>query len=127
VNAEPLSASVIDTIRDAARTDGVYVSTASAWEIGVLSRPKSGRKAMPQFWPDPKSWFAKLLAMPGIKEAPITAAIAIDACYLPGDFHADPMDRLIVTTARHLGMPIVTGDRKIIAYAEAGFVRVIPC
>jgi hypothetical protein len=24
-------------------------------------------------------------------------------------------------------MPIVTGDRKILAYAEAGFVRVIPC
>jgi hypothetical protein len=28
---------------------------------------------------------------------------------------------------RPLGMPIVTRDRKIIAYAEAGFVRVIPC
>ena len=67
------------------------------------------------------------MAGPGIKEAPITPAIAIDASYLPGDFHADPMDRLLVATARHLGMPIITSDRKIIAYAEAGFVRVIPC
>ena len=82
---------------------------------------------MPQFIPDPKTWFAKLMAMPGIREAPLNATIAIDASYLPGAFHADPMDRLIVATARHLGMPIVTSDRKIIAYAEAGHVRVIPC
>ena len=82
---------------------------------------------MPQFKPDPKAWFATLMAMPGIKEAAITAAIAIDASYLPGDFHADPMDRLIVATARHRGMPIVTSDRKIIAYAEAGYVNVVPC
>jgi hypothetical protein len=53
--------------------------------------------------------------------------IAIDTSHLPGDLRSDPMDRLIIATARHLGMPIVTADRKIIAYAEAGFVRVIPC
>lgn len=82
---------------------------------------------MPQFRPDPKTWFATLVAMPGIKEAPITPGIAIDASYLPGDFHADPMDRLIVATARHRGMPIVTSDRKIIAYAESGYIDVIPC
>jgi PIN domain nuclease of toxin-antitoxin system len=125
VNAGPLAAPAIDAIRHAGQADGVYVSTASAWEIGMLSRPS--RKPMPQFLPDPKTWFARLMAMPGIKEAPITPAIAIDASYLPGDFHADPMDRLLVATARHLGMPIVTSDRKIIAYAEAGFIRVIPC
>jgi PIN domain nuclease of toxin-antitoxin system len=67
------------------------------------------------------------MAGPAIKEAPITPAIAIDASYLPGDFHADPMDRLIVATARHLGMPVVTSDRKILGYAEAGFVRAIAC
>jgi PIN domain nuclease of toxin-antitoxin system len=82
---------------------------------------------VPDFLPDPKTWFARFLAGPGIKEAPITPAIAIDASYLPGDFHADPMDRLIVATARHLGVPIVTRDRKIIAYAEAGHVAVIMC
>jgi PIN domain nuclease of toxin-antitoxin system len=65
--------------------------------------------------------------MPGIREASITADVAIDACYLPGDFHADPMDRLIVATARHLGLPLVTSDRKIIAYAAAGYVDIIPC
>jgi PIN domain nuclease of toxin-antitoxin system len=115
------------TIRRAGRADGVYVSTASAWEIGMLSRPGPTQKPMPQFLPDPKTWFARLMAMPGIREAPITPAIAIDASHLPGELHSDLMDRLIIATARHLGMPIVTGDRKIITYAEAGHVRVIPC
>jgi PIN domain nuclease of toxin-antitoxin system len=108
-------------------TDGVFVSTASAWEIGLLSRPGSGRPPALQCEPDPKTWFTKVMAGPGIKEAPITPAIAIDSSHLPGRLHADPGDRLIIATARHLGMPIVTSDRKILAYAEAGFVRVIPC
>ena len=82
---------------------------------------------VPVFMPDPKTWFTRFLAGPGVKQAPVTAAIAIDASYLPGDFHADPMDRIIVATTRHLGMPIVTGDRKILAYAEAGHVNVIAC
>jgi PIN domain nuclease of toxin-antitoxin system len=127
VNAEPIPISVVEAIRAAGHADGVYVSIASAWEVGLLSRPKSRGKPVPQFWPDAKTWFARLMAMAGIKEAAITAAIAIDASYLPGDFHADPMDRLIVATARDRGIPVVTGDRKIIAYGQAGFVNVIAC
>jgi hypothetical protein len=45
------------------------------------------------------------MAGPGIKEAPLTSAIAIDASYLPVDLHGDPGDRLIVATARHVGLP----------------------
>jgi PIN domain nuclease of toxin-antitoxin system len=127
VNAGPLPVGVIDAIKEAGRIGGVYVSTASAWEIGMLSRPRPDRGPVPQFLPDPKTWFARLMAMPGIREAPITAAIAIHASRLPGDFHADPMDRLIVATARDLGVPVVTSDRKIIAYAGAGFLNVIAC
>ena len=127
VNAGPLSTGVTDLIRHASQTDGVFVSTASAWEIGLLSRARPNRRPMLEFFPDPKTWFARLMALPGINEAPITPAIAIDSSQLPGDLHADPADRLIIATARHLGMPIVTGDRKILAYAEAGFVRAVAC
>ncbi|HBK04683.1 MAG TPA: PIN domain nuclease [Acetobacteraceae bacterium] len=123
----PLPAAAMSAIIDAGSTDGVFVSTASAWEIGLLSRPRPGRQPAVACLPDPKTWFARFMAGPGIKEAPLNPAVAIDASYLPGDFHADPMDRLIVATARHLGMPVVTGDRKIIAYAEAGHVQVIAC
>jgi PIN domain nuclease of toxin-antitoxin system len=126
-NADDLAVRAIETIRQASHAGGVFVSTASAWEIGLLSRPRPNRQAVPTFMPDPKTWFTRFLLGPGIKEAPITVAIAIDASYLPGDFHADPMDRLIVATARHLGVPVVTRDRKIIAYGDAGHVAVVRC
>ncbi len=80
-----------------------------------------------QFLPDPKTWFAKVMAAPSIQEASLTPEIAIDASYLPGNFHGDPGDRFIVATARHLGAPIVTRDRRIIAYASDGHVQAIPC
>jgi PIN domain nuclease of toxin-antitoxin system len=107
-------------------TDGVFVSPASAWEIGMLSKPRSGRPAL-HFLPDPKTWFARLMSGPAIKKAAITPEIAIDASYLPGELHADPAGRLIIATARYLDAPIVTRDAKIIAYAKAGFIKVIPC
>ncbi len=31
---------------------------------------------------------------------PLSAGIALDSCSLPGEFHKDPADRLIVATAR---------------------------
>ena len=49
----------------------------------------------------------------------------MDSVRLPGEFHADPADRLIVATARHRRVPLVTADRAILAYAAEGHVRVI--
>lgn len=126
-NGVSLLPKALEAMVHAGLADGMFVSTASAWEIGLLSRPRPGRQPALQCSPDAKTWFARFLAGPGIKQAVLTPAIAIDASHLPGDFHADPMDRMIVATARHLGMPVVTSDRKILVYAEAGHVDVIPC
>src|SRR4029077_699981 len=79
------------------------------------------------FMPDPKTWFARVMAGPGIREAFLTPEIAVDASFLPGALPGNPGDRLIVTTARHLGVPIVTGDRRIIDYARDGHAQTIPC
>lgn len=46
----------------------------------------------------------------------ISADIALDACSLPGDFHEDPFDRMIVATARHHNCALVSADKKILAY-----------
>lgn len=64
---------------------------------------------------------------PGVKPAIFTPDIAIDASHLPGSFHSDSGDRLLIATARHLNVPIVTRDRRIIEYGHAGYVAVIPC
>ncbi len=64
---------------------------------------------------------------PGIRSAALTPEITIDASFLPGDLHGDPADRLLIATARHLGVPIVTRDIKIIAYAAQSFIQAIVC
>lgn len=67
------------------------------------------------------------MAEPGFREAEFNAGIAIDASHLPGNMHADPADRLLLATARHLDVPIVTRDARILDYARAGHVQVVPC
>lgn len=122
-----LSADVSDIIVSAGLGDGIFVSPISAWEIGMLGRPRASRTPSLEFMPDPKTWFARLMAGPGIKTAAFTPDIAVDASYLPGEIHGDPGDRLIISTARSMQIPIVTRDSKIIAYAAAGHVQVIAC
>ncbi len=126
-NGDPLAPRALAAIVAAGLGDGVYVSPVSAWEIGLLSRPWLGREPGPRFLPDPKTWFSRVLAGPGIRQAALTPEIAIDASYLPGELHGDPGGRLLIATARHFGMPIVTRDWRIIDYAEAGCVRAIAC
>jgi PIN domain nuclease of toxin-antitoxin system len=126
-NGDRLTPESVAGIVHAGLHGGVFVSPISAWEIGMLSKPRPGRTEVLRFVPDPKTWFARFTAGPGIKEAKFTPDIAIAASWLPGEVHGDPADRLIVATARHLGLPIVTRDRKIIAYAASGEVAVIVC
>ena len=124
-NGDPISAAARSAIQRAAQGDGVLVSPVSAWEIGLLARPT--RKAPVQFLPDPKTWFALVLAHPGIREAPMTADIAIASSFLPPPVHGDPADRLLIATARSLNVPIITRDRLICGYAAAGHVVVVAC
>ena len=110
----------------AAQSGGLLVSSVSAWELGLLARPRSGAARL-RLHPDPEAWFGAVLAQPGFSEAPLTAAMALGASRLPGDFHHDPADRLLVATARELDVPLVTRNRRILAYGEAGHVRTLLC
>ena len=124
-NGDPLENDADRGIIDAALADGVFVSPISAWEIGMLARPKVGRAIA--FLPDPATWFARFMAGPAIRAAAFTADIAIAASGLPDPLHGDPADRLLIATARHMAIPIVTRDAKIIAYAAAGHVSAMAC
>ncbi len=117
-----LRKNALDAIFNAALDQGILVSPVSAWEIGLIAKRKSLG-----FLLEPKQWFEDFMAKDGVRPAPLTAAIAIDATYLPEPLHNDPGDRLLIATARHLGFPLVTRDRKIEAYAELGHVAVIRC
>jgi PIN domain nuclease of toxin-antitoxin system len=74
----------------------------------------------------PAAWFAQALRESRLRELPLSAAAAFGAYTLPEPFHRDPADRLIVAAARRLSAPLLTSDRKILAYAAAGHVQAIP-
>lgn len=58
---------------------------------------------------------------------PLAPDAAIEAGALPGTLHRDPADRLLIATARDLGVPLVTRDARILAYAAQGHLDAIPC
>ena len=109
-------------MNDAATDAAVHVSLISAWEIS-MSMAK-GRIASPLKALD---FFNRFVDETGVKARNLTAEILADAAILPGNIHGDPMDRMIVATAREHDLTIVTRDRAILAYGEAGYVKTLEC
>ena len=87
------------------------VSIISCWEIAKLT--EYGRLKLP-FPVD--EWLRLALAHPGVSLLPLSPGIVVDSTRLPGTFHRDPADQLLVATARVLEIPIVTVDERIRAY-----------
>jgi PIN domain nuclease of toxin-antitoxin system len=100
----------------------VLVSPITAWELGLLA--SKGKLPASQH---PADLFGEFLARPGIGLERLTPSILIDSSFLPGDFHGDPADRIVVATARALDLVVVTRDRPILEYARRGYVRALPC
>lgn len=108
-------------IEDAGERRELLVSIVSVWEIALLANKQRLRLAMPV-----DAWIESALGRPELRLVGLERAdIVIDSVQLPGSFHADPADRFLVATARRLPATLVTRDRGIIAYGEAGHVRVM--
>jgi PIN domain nuclease of toxin-antitoxin system len=87
------------------------VSVVSCWEIAMLvakRRIDLGISA--------EEWFEKVIIKPNFQVLPLTPQIAADAYSLPGVFHDDPADRMIVATARKHNCLLLTEDSKILNY-----------
>jgi PIN domain nuclease of toxin-antitoxin system len=61
-------------------------------------------------------WLSLAIGYPGVRIEPLSATIAAEAYALPGAFHGDPADRLIVATARILDADLLTDDGLIRRY-----------
>lgn len=90
---------------------GLGVSVISCWEIAKLV--ECGRLTLPLPILD---WFDKALSYPGVQLLELTPEIAVESTLLPGQFHRDPADQLIVATARVHDCPLLTADGKILDY-----------
>jgi PIN domain nuclease of toxin-antitoxin system len=107
---ERLTSSQSEMIQ-ASETDIIGVSAISCWEIAKLVENR--RLELPVSL---EKWFEQALGYPGVRILELTPEISIESTRLPGDFHRDPADQIIVATARVHNCPLVTSDERILDY-----------
>jgi PIN domain nuclease of toxin-antitoxin system len=96
---------------EASRATGVGVSVISCWEVAKLVQVGKLALTMPV-----TEWLDQALAYPGIRLVDFTPRIAVGSTRLPGTFHRDPADQILVATAREYDWELVTVDQRILAY-----------
>jgi PIN domain nuclease of toxin-antitoxin system len=102
---------------NSAQNESIGVSAISCWEIAKLV--ERGRLELPVTL---EKWFEQALTYPGIRILPLTPEIAIASTRLPEMFSRDPADQIILATARIYNCPLLTSDRKILAYPHAATI-----
>ncbi|HEX8362908.1 MAG TPA: type II toxin-antitoxin system VapC family toxin [Longimicrobium sp.] len=95
----------------AAEATGIGVCAISCWEVAKLVEYK--RLVLPS---PTREWLDQALSYPGVRLLPLSPEVAAESTQLPGDFHRDPADQIIVATTRVYGAALVTADEKIRAY-----------
>lgn len=113
-----LSLTAKSAIEDALAGSGqVLVSAITAWEIAMLVERDRIALAM-----DLDEWLRSVESIEGVSMVPITPQVAVQSVTLPGEFHKDPADRMIVALAREQNAPVVTADEKIHRYPHVRWV-----
>ena len=107
---ERLSRVQTETV-EANESNVIGVSAISCWEIAKLVEYGRLDISCPL-----SEWFGQALRYSGIALLELTPEIAIASTTLPGEFHRDPADQIIVATARVHGCPLVTSDNKLLKY-----------
>lgn len=112
---------VLPLIEQSARLSNIKVSAISVWEVNMLEA-----KGKISFSMECIDWVKQALNAPGISLVPLTPEIAVLSSRLPGEFHGDPADRIIVATALELNATLATKDKKILKYSESNPLNVVP-
>ena len=93
--------------------EAIRISVVTVFEVAALHTLDRIRLARA-----PEQWIRESLDVAGIRIAELSPAIAIDAGAISRDAIADPLDRLLVATARHLDATFLTSDVRILEYAS---------
>jgi PIN domain nuclease of toxin-antitoxin system len=94
----------------------VGLSAMSLWEIAKLV--ERGRIELTQSVDDS---LEQLETSAFVSILPLTGRVALESTRLGARFHADPIDQIIVATARCQGLTLLTVDERII---ESGVVAI---
>src|SRR5580698_1774659 len=101
-----------EAILRASREDGILVSAITPWEVGLLV--SKNRLTLDR---DALEWVQSALRLPGVRLAGLSAEVSVASTRFPWEMHADPADRILAATARHLGAVLVTADEKLLEYS----------
>ncbi len=104
----------------AARAGRLWVSVLSVWEIGMLVAKDRIRLAMPV-----DEWVRQASATPGMQMLGLIPEIALESTRLPDAPHGDPIDRMLIASARVHNLTFVTADGKILACAAQGHLKAL--
>ena len=64
-------------------------------------------------------WIGRSMAELAAQTASVSHEVAMEAYALPGSFHRDPADRLLVAIARRDNFTLATADDRILRYPHA--------
>ena len=112
-----LSSIALKTIDRELASGQVVVSSISAWEIAMLVQHDKLHLSM-----DVTVWLEVASGIENLEFQPVDNAVAVKSRFLPGAFHPDPADRIIVALARELACPLVTADDKIRNYPHVATI-----
>ncbi len=90
------------------------IASISLWEFAMMVSTGKVEIRIPA-----DQWLDQAINQTGLEIFHLNPKIATESCNLPGDFHKDPADRIIVATARINELTLVTKDKKIIRYPYA--------
>ncbi|MBI4059182.1 type II toxin-antitoxin system VapC family toxin [Candidatus Microgenomates bacterium] len=112
-NPEKLSAKSRKAIEgELKKKKEILVSSISVWEICLLVKKERLQLTM-----DIESWIDKISQLSAFKFIAVDNQIAAKSVNLPGVFHDDPADRMIVATALESGASLITSDKRIRKYS----------
>ncbi len=111
-NKEKLSDHALQHIEQAVVESSLVLSSISTWEIAMLVEKNRLDLSI-----NVRDWIRKTEGLSFVQFVPMDNTILLRSVELPGKFHADPADRMIVATALTMGLPIVTKNKKIQSYS----------
>jgi PIN domain nuclease of toxin-antitoxin system len=107
-NSPQLSSTVQSIVAN--RTNQIFFSAASGWEIAIKAQLSKLQLPNP-----PEQFIANQLSINSFEVLPIQLNHALQTYHLP-NHHKDPFDRILVAQSQLESLPILTVDTKVSQY-----------
>lgn len=89
----------------------IAINSISCWEVAKLV--ELGKLELNI---SVEQWLKEAIDYYNVTALPLDIPVIVESTRLPGNFHKDPADQLIVASARVLDIPLLTEDSKILKY-----------